>query len=237
MEPREGILISARTGMGLDRLRQAIADKVSALRKTIELVIPYDKGAALSLLHEKGQMIQQEYLPQGVRVECQVDAALYQRVLSMVGQGKALPPSQMRLGVPAPLQKEENALKLISWNVNGLRPAGKRALPTAYQLGRRYILSPRNQDATGADGPAAAGLPAIFFGRGEKGLFGHRRIDPAFAPGSDLWHWHRGARPGRRVITCFFDRFTLVNCYTPNAQNGLKRLITGCVGRMTFAPI
>ena len=27
-----------------------------------------------------------------------------------------------------------------------------------------------------------------------------------------------------RVITCFFDRFTLVNCYTPNAQNGLKRL-------------
>ena len=88
VEPREGILISARTGMGLDRLRQAIADKVSALRKTIELVIPYDKGAALSLLHEKGQMIQQEYLPQGVRVECQVDAALYQRVLSMVGQGK-----------------------------------------------------------------------------------------------------------------------------------------------------
>ena len=75
--------------MGLDRLRQAIADKVSALRKTnSEIARPYDKGAALSLLHEKGQMIQQEYLPQGVRVECQVDAALYQRVLSMVGQGK-----------------------------------------------------------------------------------------------------------------------------------------------------
>ena len=91
LEPREGILISARTGMGLDRLRKAIADKVSALRKTIELVIPYDKGAALSLLHEKGQMLQQEYLPQGVRVQCQVDAALYQRVLSMVGREEAAP--------------------------------------------------------------------------------------------------------------------------------------------------
>ena len=91
LEPREGILISARTGMGLDRLRKAIADKVSALRKTIELVIPYDKGAALSLLHEKGQMLQQEYLPQGVRVQCQVDAALYQRVLSMVGREEASP--------------------------------------------------------------------------------------------------------------------------------------------------
>lgn len=91
LEPREGILISARTGMGLDRLRKAIADKVSALRKTIELLIPYDKGAALSLLHEKGQMLQQEYLPQGVRVQCQVDAALYQRVLSMVGREEASP--------------------------------------------------------------------------------------------------------------------------------------------------
>ena len=91
LEPREGILISARTGMGLDRLRKAIADKVSALRKTIELVIPYDKGATLSLLHEKGQMLQQEYLPQGVRVQCQVDAALYQRVLSMVGREEASP--------------------------------------------------------------------------------------------------------------------------------------------------
>lgn len=36
-------------------------------------------------------MLQQEYLPQGVRVQCQVDAALYQRVLSMVGREEAAP--------------------------------------------------------------------------------------------------------------------------------------------------
>ena len=93
IEPRDGILISAVTGTGLDRLREAIAQKVSALRKTIELVIPYGKGAALSLLHDKGQMLSQEYLPEGVKVQCEVDATLYQRVLGMLGGGETIPSS------------------------------------------------------------------------------------------------------------------------------------------------
>ena len=91
VEPRDGILISAVTGMGLDRLREAIAQKVSALRKTVELVIPYDKGAALSLLHDKGQMLSQEYLPEGVKILCEVDATLYQRVLGMLAGRETMP--------------------------------------------------------------------------------------------------------------------------------------------------
>ena len=47
--------------------------------------MPYDKGAALSLIHDKGQVISEEYLAEGTKVTCLLDAALYQRVLAMLG--------------------------------------------------------------------------------------------------------------------------------------------------------
>ena len=44
-------------------------------------------------------------------------------------------------------------------------------------------------------------------------------------------HDHEG-----RVITAEFDGFFLVCCYTPNAQNELAHILTGCSGRTTSGP-
>ena len=54
------------------------------MRHRVELTIPYDKGAVLSLIHNRGQVLGEEYLAEGTKVECLLDAALYQRVLSML---------------------------------------------------------------------------------------------------------------------------------------------------------
>ena len=84
LEPADAIIISAQTGRGLDRLKEEISKRIAAMRHRAELLIPYDKGNVLSLIHNKGQVINEEYLAEGTKVECLLDSALYQRVLSML---------------------------------------------------------------------------------------------------------------------------------------------------------
>ena len=50
----------------------------------MELEIPYDKGAVLSLIHSKGQVENEEYTATGTKITCLLDAALYQRVLKQL---------------------------------------------------------------------------------------------------------------------------------------------------------
>jgi len=84
IEPADAILISAATGMGLESLKSAIADRIAAMRTKVELLIPYDKGAALSLLHTQGQVENEEYTDTGIKVTCSLDATLYARIAKML---------------------------------------------------------------------------------------------------------------------------------------------------------
>ena len=84
VEPADAILISAKEGRGLEDLKAEISRRIAALRHRVELMIPYDKGNVLSLIHGKGQVVEEEYLPEGTRVVCLLDAALYQRALGML---------------------------------------------------------------------------------------------------------------------------------------------------------
>ena len=84
IEPPGAVLISARTGEGLEALLSEIARRVAALRHPVELLVPYEKGAALSLIHEKGQVLSEEYGAEGTTVTCLLDAALHRRVLKLL---------------------------------------------------------------------------------------------------------------------------------------------------------
>lgn len=77
---KDTVAISAATGEGLDRLRAAISRGIASLRQRAELMIPYAKGSVLNLIHQKGQIEQEEYTAEGVRVVCFMDAVLYARV-------------------------------------------------------------------------------------------------------------------------------------------------------------
>ena len=84
IEPADAILISAREGLGLDKLKAEISRRIAALRHRAELTVPYSKGSVLSLIHEKGQVLSEEYTAEGTQVVALLDAALYQRVLGML---------------------------------------------------------------------------------------------------------------------------------------------------------
>ena len=84
VEPADAILISAKQGRGLEALKGEISRRIAALRHKTQLLIPYDKGAVLSLIHARGQVLSEEYTDSGAMVNCLLDAALYQRVLGML---------------------------------------------------------------------------------------------------------------------------------------------------------
>ncbi len=84
IEPADAILISAKEGRGLDALKTEISRRIAAMRHRAELMIPYDKGGVLSLIHSKGQVLSEEYTDTGTKVVALLDAALYQRVTGML---------------------------------------------------------------------------------------------------------------------------------------------------------
>ena len=84
VEPADAILISAKEGRGLDRLKEEISKRIAAMRHAVEIVVPYNKGNVLSLIHSKGQVTGEEYLAEGTKVSCLLDSAHYQRVLRML---------------------------------------------------------------------------------------------------------------------------------------------------------
>ena len=84
IEPAGAILISAREGRGLEELKLEISRRIAAMRHEVEIIVPYQKGNVLSLIHNKGQVLSEEYEAEGTKVKALLDSANYQRVLSML---------------------------------------------------------------------------------------------------------------------------------------------------------
>lgn len=87
----ELIPISAAKGTGLDELRASIGRHVGLLRRRVRVTVPYSEGAVLSLLHEGGQVLGEEYTAEGTVVTCCLDAALCQRVEKLLKAGTIEP--------------------------------------------------------------------------------------------------------------------------------------------------
>lgn len=67
-----GVLISAKNGEGLDRLANEIGRRLEGEMREITLLVPYEKGAILSKLHDLGEEEQVEYLPEGTRITLKI---------------------------------------------------------------------------------------------------------------------------------------------------------------------
>jgi len=116
-------------------------------------------------------------------------------------------------------------LKLVSWNVNGLRACLKKGFMDAFALIDADVFC--LQETKMQQGQAEIDLPGYqeyWNSADKKGYSGtvvFTRIPPiAVANGMDIdEHDHEG-----RIITLEFDTYYLVNIYTPNSQDGLRRL-------------
>ena len=117
-------------------------------------------------------------------------------------------------------------MKLISWNVNGLRACmGKGFLEfVAEQQPDMLCLQETKMQQGQADVPLEGGYHEYWNSAEKKGYSGvalFTKTEPqsvTLGLGIDE-HDHEG-----RVITADYGEFYLVTVYTPNAQDGLKRL-------------
>ncbi len=116
-------------------------------------------------------------------------------------------------------------MKLVSWNVNGLRAClGKGFLDFCADADADVICLQETKmqpDQASFDLP---GYERFWNSADKKGYSGtavFTRVKPlnvTYDFGEDI-HRHEG-----RIITAEFEKFYLVCCYTPNAQDGLKRI-------------
>lgn len=116
-------------------------------------------------------------------------------------------------------------MKMISWNVNGLRACIKKGFAESMlALDADVICLQETKLQKGQENIALEGYTAVFNSADRKGYSGtaiYSRLPVkgyTFGIGVDE-HDHEG-----RVITAEFDDFYLVCCYTPNAQRELTRL-------------
>ncbi len=67
-----GILVSARTGEGVEELQARIAQVLPAPELRVTLLVPYDRGEVISRLHISGRVISTDYLEEGTKVVAMV---------------------------------------------------------------------------------------------------------------------------------------------------------------------
>ncbi len=116
-------------------------------------------------------------------------------------------------------------MKLISWNVNGLRAvAGKGFADIFTELDADFFCLQETKLQAGQLDLEFLGYTSYWNYADKKGYSGtviytrHTPLSVSYGIGVDE-HDHEG-----RVVTLEMEDFFLVNVYTPNSQDGLRRL-------------
>jgi GTP-binding protein HflX len=75
--------ISARTGYGIDTLIKAVEAALPKPRVEINALIPFSRGDLVSQVHERGEILSEDYLPEGTKIHAYVDGALAERIIKL----------------------------------------------------------------------------------------------------------------------------------------------------------
>lgn len=78
------VVISARTGQGIHELLATIGDRLRAMSSLCKLVIPFDRGDVLALLHREGEVLEQTAVDAGYELKVRLDEATAARVSEFV---------------------------------------------------------------------------------------------------------------------------------------------------------
>lgn len=115
--------------------------------------------------------------------------------------------------------------KLISWNVNGLRAVlGKNFLEIFNDLNADVFCLQETKMQAGQVSLDLPGYNQYFNYAEKKGYSGTAVFSKEKAVKVTTGIGIEEHDKEGRVISCFFQNYILVNVYTPNAQDGLKRL-------------
>jgi GTPase len=78
------VSVSASTGDGIDGFLHALSDRLRALSKVVELLIPYDRGDLLASVHREGEVLSTHHDDDGVRVRARLADASAGRLAEFV---------------------------------------------------------------------------------------------------------------------------------------------------------
>ena len=74
------VLISAKTGLHIDRLLRAISETAPGRKQKVRVMVPYSEGALVNELHESQKVLSEEYAAGGTLMELMVDNEMYERI-------------------------------------------------------------------------------------------------------------------------------------------------------------
>jgi GTP-binding protein HflX len=69
------VAMSAVTGAGVDDLLTAVGDRLRALTRVVELVVPYARGDVLAAVHREGEVVAEIAQDDGMRLRVRLDEA------------------------------------------------------------------------------------------------------------------------------------------------------------------
>jgi GTP-binding protein HflX len=74
---------SARTGFGIDTLLKAIETSLPRPRVEVRTTIPFNRGDLVSAIHERGEIMSEEYSEFGTTIHAMVDGSLAEKLAAL----------------------------------------------------------------------------------------------------------------------------------------------------------
>jgi len=72
----DAVLVSARSGLGIDELRRAIEQRLPRPAVELRVLLPYDRGDLAARIHRKGQVLSTRHTDDGTELRVRVDEQL-----------------------------------------------------------------------------------------------------------------------------------------------------------------
>jgi GTP-binding protein HflX len=78
------VAVSAKTGSGIGTFLDTLSDRLRAMARITELVVPYDRGDVLAAVRREGEVVSEQYEDGGVRVRARLGEASVGRLAAYV---------------------------------------------------------------------------------------------------------------------------------------------------------
>jgi len=82
---QNAVAISAVNGAGMETLLLEVERALNSMRQTVELLIPYGKYEALSLIRTEGRLLSEEHTDEGTLVTAQLDETALHKLKRVLG--------------------------------------------------------------------------------------------------------------------------------------------------------
>jgi GTP-binding protein HflX len=70
------VWVSARTGAGIEQLREIVATRLPHPEVDVDVLVPYGRGDLVARIHRDGEVLAEAHEPAGTRMTARVDGAL-----------------------------------------------------------------------------------------------------------------------------------------------------------------